>query len=112
VEEQSPPPPAGLPLACTLGPDDGRARRARWRQLAETAGPVARRRGAVLEVHYSPGPGVAPELRALAAAEQECCSFVTWTVGDDDGCPVLRVVADPSRSEDVDPIAMLFRAEP
>lgn len=101
-------PPAALPVACTLGPDDGRTRMARWRRLAETAGPVARRAGAVLEVRYQPGTGVVDELRSLAAAEQECCSFVTWTVGDDDRSPVLRVTADPGRPEDVEPIALLF----
>ncbi len=82
----------------------------RWRMLADAANPSALRDGRTLEVHFEPGAGVHAELAALAAAEQECCSFVTWVVTEDDGRPVLRVIAEPDSPDDVDPIAALFGA--
>ncbi len=84
-----------LPVACTLGPDDRSARMRRWQRLSDVAVPVARRAGPLLEVRYQAGHGVRDELEALAEAEQECCSFVAWTVIDDGGHPVLRVEATP-----------------
>jgi len=82
----------------------------RWQRLGETADPVARRAGAVLEVRYRPGAGVLEELDALAAAERQCCSFVAWTVTEDGGHPVLRVEADAETPDDVASIAALFGA--
>jgi len=99
-----------LPVACTLGLDDGPARMLRWQRLGETADPVARRAGPVLEVRYRPEPGVREELEALAAAERQCCSFVAWTVTEDGGHPILRVVADAGTPDDVASIAALFGA--
>lgn len=48
------------------------------------------------------------ELASLAAAEQTCCSFVTWTVTEDRGSPVLRVLAKPDNPDNVASIAALF----
>jgi hypothetical protein len=78
--------------------------------LLDTANPIASRDGHLLEVRFRAGAGVLDELVALAAAEQECCSFVTWTVTHDAGAPVLRVLADPDSPDDVAPIASLFGA--
>lgn len=100
---------AELPLACTLGPDDGPARLRRWQHLADTAAPSARRVGHRLEVRYQPGPGVREELEALAAAEARCCSFVAWAVTAD-GALVLHVTANPGTPDDIAPIASLFGA--
>ncbi len=99
---------ADLPVACTLGPDDGAARMDRWQRLADTATPSARRAEHQLEVRYQPGPGVREELQALAAAEAKCCSFVAWAVTQDGDHPVLHVTADPQTPDDVAPIAALF----
>lgn len=99
-----------LPLACTLGPEDGRSRMLRWQRLHETAGPVAHLDAGRLEVRYRSGPGVQAELTDLAAAEQTCCSFATWSVSEVDGQPVLYVVAPADRPEAVEPIAALLGA--
>ncbi len=100
-----------LPLACTLGPDDGPGRMRRWQSLADKGRPSARRSGHRLEVRYQPEPGVRAELEALAAAERKCCSFVTWDVSQDGHHPVLHVTADPSAPDDLAPIAALFGAD-
>ncbi len=97
-----------LPLACDLGPQDGQARLLRWQTLHQGAAPTARLQDGELEVRYPPGPGVHAELVALADAEQECCSFVRWTVTEVAGGTVLRVIAPPAPPEAVEPIAALF----
>ncbi|HTT50230.1 MAG TPA: hypothetical protein VMH35_02350 [Streptosporangiaceae bacterium] len=99
---------AELPLACTLGPADGAGRSRRWRQLAAGAAPVARRTGGRLEVRYQPGPGVLDELRALATAEAECCSFAAWAVTEQAGDPTLVVSAPADAPGNVEPIAAMF----
>ncbi len=98
------------PVACTLSANDGPARMRRWQALSEKGRPSARRIARRLEVRYQPEPGVRDELEALAAAERKCCSFVSWSVSQDGGHPVLHVVADPDTPEDVIPIAALFGA--
>ena len=101
-----------LPVACTLGPEDGRARLLRWQRLHDTAAPVARLRDGRLEVRYQPGQGVREELADLAAAEQTCCAFVTWSVTEVQGHPTLRVTAPADAPEAVAPIAAAFGAGP
>ncbi len=82
----------------------------RWQQLLAATNPIASRDGRTLEVRFEPGVGVLDELSLLAAAEQQCCSFVTWTVREDDGSPLLRVLANAKGPDDVASIASLFGA--
>lgn len=102
---------AEMPLACTLSAQDGPARMRRWQALADKARPSVRRSGHRLEVRYRSEPGVREELEALVAAERECCSFVAWTVSQVGRDPVLLVTTDPSRPDDVAPIAAMFGAD-
>ena len=102
---------AELPIACTLGPNDGAARLRRWEALSEKGHPEAHRRRHLLEVRYEPKLGVQEELDALVAAEQQCCPFVAWEVSQDEDHVVLRVAADPGAPDDVAPIAALFGAD-
>lgn len=97
-----------LPVACTLGLDDGAERMRRWQQLAGRASPVTRRIGRELELRFGQGPGVLDELQALAAAEAMCCPFVTWTVTVEHRQPILRVIASESSPDDIDAIARAF----
>jgi hypothetical protein len=105
-----PAPASDVPLACTLGPVDGRARLRRWQRLNESAAPSARVVAGVLQVRYQPGPGVQGELADLAAAEQTCCSFVSWSVTNSDGQPVLQVSGPAGAPDAVAPIAAMFGA--
>jgi len=50
------------------------------------------------------------ELRDLAVAEADCCSFAEWTVTEPAGHPVLVVSAGPGAPERIEPIAALFGA--
>ncbi len=101
---------AAVPIACTLSPDDGATRMRRWEALSEKGRPNARRRGHMLQVRYQPDLGIREELEALAAAERQCCSFVSWTVSQDQDHVVLHVTADLGAPDDVPPIAALFGA--
>ena len=56
--------------------------------------------------------GAAEELAELAAAEQECCSFVTWSVTVEDGAPTLHVDAPQDRPDAVAPVAAMFGDPP
>jgi len=99
-----------LPIACTLVPGEGAERLRRWQALAERGRPVAQLNQHLLEVRYRLEPDVRSELQELAAAERECCSFVTWTVSQDQDHVILCVAADPERPEAVAGIASLFGA--
>lgn len=100
-----------LPIACTLDGGDGIARMRRWQALADRAHPRTTRDAGTLEVRFEPVLGALAELVSLAAAEQECCGFVTWTVYDHANGPVLLVTAEPGRPDDVAPIAAMFNVE-
>ncbi len=89
---------AELPVACTLGPADGAERMRRWQRLAAAAAPVSRREEDRLVIRYQPGPGVLDELRDLAGAEADCCSFAEWTVTEQAGHPTLVVSAGPGHA--------------
>ncbi len=97
-------------MACTLGPADGLARLRRWQRLNESATSSARVVAGTLQVRYQPGPGVQEELTDLAAAEQTCCSFVSWSVINSDGQPVLLVSAPANARDAVAPITAMFGA--
>ncbi|MEX5719055.1 hypothetical protein [Geodermatophilus maliterrae] len=99
-----------LPLACTLGPEDGRDRLSRWEALHRTAVPAVHVADGELRVSYPGGPGVTEELRSLAAAEATCCAFVTWDVTEEAGRAVLTVRAPAGAPEAIGPIAVLFSA--
>jgi hypothetical protein len=97
-----------LPVACTLGPDEGSARLVRWKALHASATPVSRLVGNELEVRYRGAPGVQEELEELAFAEQSCCAFLEWHLNDDHGQPVLRVIAPDGSLDGLATVAAMF----
>ena len=99
-----------LPVACTLGPADGAERMRRWQRLAAAAAPASHLEDGRLVVRYQAAPGVLGELRDLAAAEADCCSFAEWAVTEQGGRPTLVVSVGAGRPERLEPIAALFGA--
>lgn len=95
-----------LPVACTLGPIDGRERWARWRALTREAPPVITRRDNILEASFP--SDVDDELAALVAAEERCCSFVSWWSGTVNGRPTVRVTAKTDGSDGIAAVLGLF----
>jgi hypothetical protein len=100
-----------LPIACTLGPDDGAARLQRWKAVSARGRLSARRSGHRLEIRYQPVPGLREELDALTAAERQCCSFAKWTVTQEEGHVILHIAADAERPDDITALAALFGAD-
>jgi hypothetical protein len=86
--------PEYAPVACSLGQSDLAERARRWGELAAQALSQVSRTERGLRLVFGAGPGVAGELRALAAAERECCAFATWSVRADAGELVLEVSGD------------------
>jgi hypothetical protein len=84
---------AAPPVACSLTAADLAAQRSRWQRLAARAmtGRTDTDRG--LRISFRAEPGAEQELRALASAENECCSWATWAVLTGDGALVLDVQA-------------------
>jgi MerR family copper efflux transcriptional regulator len=70
----------GAPVACALTPADLAAQATRWRQLAAQAMTERTETGYGLRITFRRGPGVADELARLAAVENQCCPWATWTV--------------------------------
>jgi hypothetical protein len=78
-------------VACTLSSADLAAQSSRWERL--TARAMTRRAETAdgLRLCFRREPGAEEELRALAAAENECCPWAAWTVRADAGQIVLDV---------------------
>lgn len=81
------------PVACSLTPGEAVHRLGEWRSLiGEAAGPPQRtERGA--RVHFPHTPDLEHRVRALAAAEKECCSFFAFDVRADGGDLMLDIEA-------------------
>jgi hypothetical protein len=60
-------------------------------------------------VSFEDQPAVEAELRALVAAENECCSWAAWTVAREDGA---LVVAASSRREGIATLHAMFTTKP
>ena len=67
-------------VACTLTSADLAIQSERWKRLGERAmiDRVETDHGLLISFHRR--PGVADELRELAAVENECCSWADWKV--------------------------------
>ncbi len=77
------------PVACTLTPADLAARGERWDRLITRAMTERAETPDGLRLRFR--PEAEQELRALVAAETECCPWATWTVERDAGTIVLDV---------------------
>jgi hypothetical protein len=71
------------PVACTLTAAGLAAQGDRWERLAAQAMTGRAETPDGLRLSFRPGAGVEAELRALAAVENECCAWATWTVRTD-----------------------------
>lgn len=80
-------------IACTLTPADLAAQSGRWERLAARAMTGRAETADGLRIIFRPEPGAEEELRALAAAENECCSWAEWRVEAEEGQIVLAVRA-------------------
>src|SRR5712691_3378129 len=80
-------------VACTLSIRDLAAQADRWRALRAAAQTDRAETDDGLMLRFRPDPGVDAELRALAAAENECCSWARWDVRADTDGVVLHATS-------------------
>jgi hypothetical protein len=78
-------------VACALSSAGLTARYSRWEQLAARAMTGRADTADGLRLCFRREPGAEEEVRALAAMENECCSWAAWTVRAEDGQIVLDV---------------------
>ena len=103
----TPKPDDQVPIACTLGVDSLEGRLAEWRAVLEQV--VARQPldgGVRLELHHDVDVA---DLSRLAAAEQDCCRFFSFSITID-GRGVALEVRAPSDAQAV--VAALFGVAP
>lgn len=91
-----------LPIACSLSAADVGVRTADMPRLGRDLVAV-RRDGAAAELRFAPGHAGA--LRALAAAEAECCPFLTLDIRGD---AVLTVSGPADAAPVVDELVAAF----
>ncbi|MFL5910712.1 MAG: hypothetical protein ACJ768_09130 [Gaiellaceae bacterium] len=79
------------PVACTLTSADLATQQDRWHSLAGRA--ILERLDTAdgVRISFRPDAGVHEELHALAAIENDCCAWASWTVEKRDGAIVLEV---------------------
>jgi MerR family copper efflux transcriptional regulator len=82
------------PVACTLGAGDLADRVARWKAVAARADGERSATEHGIRLSFTAAPGVADELRDLAALESDCCSFATWTVHEDSGQVTVDITGE------------------
>ena len=68
------------PVACALTAADLAAQATSWRQLAAQALTERTETSYGLRLTFRTQPSVAEELRRLAAVENQCCPWATWTI--------------------------------
>jgi hypothetical protein len=81
------------PVACTLTAAGLATQVKRWERLMARALTGRTETADGVRLSFRPEPGTEDELRALAAAETECCAWATWTVERTAGDIVLDVRA-------------------
>jgi hypothetical protein len=92
-------PESGVPIACTLHPNEMGGRLEEWHRLfAAHLGGIERPAPTRLRLLLAAGAGLA-RTRDLAAREMECCAFMTFTVTPSDG----RLLVDVEVPEEAAP---------
>jgi hypothetical protein len=69
-----------LPIACTLGTDEGAQRIGDWRRLGKAFGVGRVTDVGEVTMRFRDAPGVEAELDRLVAAERICCPFLLWNI--------------------------------
>ena len=80
-----------LPIACTLGADDGRQRIEEWRDVVRRFGTGSRREPGRLTLAFGNDASVGEELGRLVSAERDCCAFLGWELTRTDNGWALTV---------------------
>jgi hypothetical protein len=99
-----------LPIACSLGSSDLRAREAELAALGRRSLISVDRRDGSVTLNFTSDPETKAELERVVAAEAECCAFLTMTItvgnsirlaidGPDDAAPIIEELVDAFAAE-------------
>lgn len=83
-------------LECTLGPEQLVDRRAAWGEVAAALVDRVRTENG-FRARFRRSPGISDALRALVAAERDCCGWASWALSDEGNSVVLDVTGPPER---------------
>jgi hypothetical protein len=88
------------PIACSLNSAELAHRLAEMADLGQEALLHAESGAREARLRFAAAPGVLDRVRAIAAAEADCCPFLTFTVADEGAAVTLLIVA-PDGAEPV-----------
>ena len=88
-----------LPVACTLGAADMRARQAELRALGEDGLVSNVMSGRTAVLRFRPDPDIRRRVEAAVAAESECCPFLDFELEHGEDATVLTVTAPDGAAE-------------
>ena len=101
-----------LPIACSLSATELPARREEMAALGRDALLRARVNAAHAELLFTADPGVRERVLAFAAAEGECCAFLTMRVDADTDAVVLSIDAPEGAESVLSELVEAFRPRP
>src|SRR5690242_21869885 len=78
-------------IACTLTSADLAVQAEAWRRLRAASQVGVEELDDGVRLRFRADAGVAAELRRLAAIENECCTWASWSVSLEPGAAVLHV---------------------
>jgi hypothetical protein len=102
--------PVELPIACSLSATELPVRLAEMADLGEAALLGVRHDGSRAELRFATGAGVRERVSAIAAAEADCCAFLTMRVSDLPDVVVLSIDAPEGAEPVLGELVDAFRA--
>jgi|SRR5215211_3810353 len=104
--------PNTLPIACSLSADELPRRLAEMAQLGREALIGVHAEPARVQLRFAAGAGVRERVQAIAAAEGECCAFLTLRVSDEANAVVLTIEAPEGAEPVLAELVEAFRGLP
>jgi hypothetical protein len=89
------------PIACTLTPDELRARREGLLPGLATRAVALERVDGGVRLQFAPAPGIVSTIAQVVDGERQCCRFLQFaiTTEADDGPVALRITAPPEAQD-------------
>jgi hypothetical protein len=104
--------PSELPIACSLSATDLPRRLAEMSALGRVALVDARTESRRAQLYFSAGAGIRERVQAVAAAESQCCAFLTMRVSDEPDAVVLTIDAPDGAEVVLTELVDAFRGRP
>lgn len=102
--------PPEIPIACTLGATEARARLAELAAIGRAALLGTTTAGRRATLRFRPRTRVRERLEAIVAAEADCCGFLDLSLSDAPGAVMLHIAAPPGAEGAVADVVAAFAA--